>query len=115
MKTVDIFAIKGMAKKDDKAMLSCNRSGIEMVIDEFGRVYNEGGQYIANAEEVESGSGAGCNTHGGLRSGSGRPLANDPRKSRHIKFTDSEWETIREAAAASNVTMSDYVRKKTLN
>jgi len=52
--------------------------------------------------------------HGGKREGSGRKESENPRISRHIKFTDAEWESIREASTAANMTMSDYVRKKTL-
>ncbi len=61
MKKVNIFAIQGKSEDDNKIMLDTNKNGIEMTIDEFGRVYNEGGQYIADAEEVEPGEGIGCN------------------------------------------------------
>lgn len=94
MKSVDIFAIKGITKKDDNALLLCNRSGIEMTIDEFGRVFNEGGQYIANAEEVESDFGIGCHTHGGHRPGAGRKTTG--RKKHQYYVTDSEDEQIRQ-------------------
>lgn len=93
MKNIDIFAIKGLTKKDDKAMMDCNRAAIEMTIDEFGRVYNEGGQYIANAEEVESGFGVGCNTHGGHRPGAGRKTSG--RKNCSIYVTEDELIKVR--------------------
>ena len=60
MKKVDIFAVLGKTEEDNKAMLNCYENSIEMTIDEYGRVYNEGGQYIADAEEVEAGEGIGC-------------------------------------------------------
>lgn len=94
MKNVDIFAIRGMAKKDDRAMLSSNKRDIEMTIDEFGRVYNEGGQYIADAKEVESGFGIGCHAHGGYRPGAGRKPSG--KKSQSIYVTDDEFIKIKQ-------------------
>ena len=60
MKKVNIFAIQGKTEADNKAILECVNKDIEMTIDEHGRVYKEGSIYIADAEEVEVGSGIGC-------------------------------------------------------
>jgi len=60
MKKVDIFSIKGNTEEDNKIIIDTHNKGIEMTIDEFGRVHNEGGVYIADAVEVESGEGIGC-------------------------------------------------------
>lgn len=114
MKNVDIFAIKGITKKDDRSIMNHNNQSIEMTIDEYGRVYNEGGQYIANAEEVEPGFGVGCHPHGGKRAGSGRKEVENLRKPHSIKFTDAEWEQLKKQADNVSLTASEYVRRLTL-
>ena len=84
--------------------------------DDF-RPSQDGDTFGVNSQDdyiVEDGVWVENFGHGGKREGSGRKKSEDPRKSRHIKFTDSEWESIREASTAANMTMSDYVRKKTL-
>jgi len=63
---MNIYAVKGLTEKDDKAILDHNKKGIEMTIDEYGRVFNEGGIYIADAKEVEPGFGVGCWGKGGI-------------------------------------------------
>ena len=40
-----------------------------------------------------------ANKRGGLRAGAGRPEADDKRTVRGLKFSDDEWETIKEMAA----------------
>ena len=60
MKEVDVSAVMGLTEKDNNVIMSHNDHNIGMTIDEFGRVYNEGGQYIADAKEVEPGHGIGC-------------------------------------------------------
>lgn len=60
MKKVDIYSIEGLTEEDNKAILNCYEQNNEMTIDEYNRVYNEGGQYIADAKEVEIGLGIGC-------------------------------------------------------
>lgn len=92
MKKVDVFAIKGKTKADDKAILATNKKGIEMTIDEYGRIFNEGGQYIADGEIVEAGEGIGC-SWGGARPGAGRPSTG--RKKATFYVTDEEKEKIR--------------------
>lgn len=56
-------------------------------------------------------------THGGYRSGSGRPPLSDNeiRKPRSIKFSDEEWEEIKRRADAAGMSASEYIRAKTLN
>lgn len=60
MKNLDISAIQGITEQDNKVITEQWQQEIELFIDEFGRVYNEGGQYIADAKEVEEGFGIGC-------------------------------------------------------
>ena len=50
----------GRTEEDCKAIRAMIEAGIEMTIDEFGRVYNEGGQYIADGIEGEPGEGIAC-------------------------------------------------------
>ncbi len=35
-------------------------------------------------------------------------------KNRSVKFTDAEWEEIRAKAEAEGISMSEYIKKKTL-
>jgi len=50
---------------------------------------------------------------GGKRTGAGvKPRSGEVSKNHSIKFTDSEWETIRQLATASGQTISDYIRTK---
>jgi uncharacterized protein (DUF1778 family) len=52
---------------------------------------------------------------GGKREGAGaKPRSSVPAKNRSIKFTDAEWELIKQKAKLSNKTISDYVRDKAL-
>ena len=50
---------------------------------------------------------------GGNRLGSGRPEKINTAKSKTIRFTDSEWETIKHLSA-NYKTVSDYIRFKAL-
>ena len=52
---------------------------------------------------------------GGKREGAGRPQIEEARKNHSIKFTDTEWETVKKKAKAENRNASDYVRKKALD
>lgn len=55
-------------------------------------------------------------TKGGKRPGAGsKPRSSEVSGNHSIKFTDTEWETIRKLAAAHNQNRSDYIREKTLN
>jgi hypothetical protein len=59
-KKLNIYNHAGITEADNKAILEAVGAGIELTIDEFGRVYDESGQYVADAEEVEAGFGIGC-------------------------------------------------------
>ena len=60
MKKFDVYSMTGRTEEDCKAIRAMIEAGIEMTIDEFGRVYNEGGQYIADGIEGEPGEGIAC-------------------------------------------------------
>ncbi len=60
LKKLNIYNHTGATEQDNKAILEAVEAGIELTIDELGRVWNEGGQYIADAEETEKGNGVGC-------------------------------------------------------
>ena len=59
-KKLNIYNHAGITEADNKAILEAVYAGIELIIDELGRVYNEEGIYIADAEEKEKGFGIGC-------------------------------------------------------
>lgn len=59
-KKLNIYNHAGVTEADNKAIMEAYGNGIELTIDELGRVYNEGGMYIADAEETEKGDGIGC-------------------------------------------------------
>lgn len=55
MKTLNYWNVKEYKTEEDK--IACEKAWdneIELVVDEYGRVYNEGGQYIADVEYQES-------------------------------------------------------------
>lgn len=55
MKTLNYWNVKEYKTEEDK--IACEKAWnneIELKIDEYGRVYNEGGQYIADVEYQES-------------------------------------------------------------
>ena len=52
MQKIRFYELEGVTEKDNEAILKCAREAIELSIDEYGRVYNEGGLYIADAEIV---------------------------------------------------------------
>jgi hypothetical protein len=59
-KKLNIYNHIGITEADNKAIMEAVEAGIELTIDELGRVWNEGGEYIADAEETEKGDGIGC-------------------------------------------------------
>ncbi len=59
-KKLNIYNHIGITEADNKAILEAINNQIELTIDELGRVWNEGGEYIADAEETEKGDGIGC-------------------------------------------------------
>jgi len=46
----------------------------------------------------------------------GRPAmsADEKRKPRSVKMTDTEWEEIQRRAAQGNISVAEYIRRKTL-
>jgi hypothetical protein fuD12_05778 len=55
MKTLNYWNVKEYKTEEDRA--ACEKAWdneIELVVDEYGRVYNEGGQYIADVVYQES-------------------------------------------------------------
>ena len=55
MKKLNYWNVKEYKSEEDRA--ACEKAWdneIELVVDQYGRVYNEGGQYIANVEYQES-------------------------------------------------------------
>ena len=59
-KKLDIYNYRGTTEQDNKIIMEAVNNEIELSIDEFGRVYNEGGIYIADAVETDNGNGVGC-------------------------------------------------------
>lgn len=53
---------------------------------------------------------------GGTRPGAGRPSLpeDEVRKARSVKFSDAEWEMVKEKAQASGMNISEYIRSNTL-
>lgn len=50
-----------------------------------------------------------------LRRAGRKPVAPEEKyKSRNIKFTDAEWELVKELAVANGVSASEYIRNKSL-
>ncbi len=60
MKKFDGTCMRGLTEQDNKIILEHAEQQIEMTIDEIGRVFSEGGIYIADAEEVDVGNGIYC-------------------------------------------------------
>lgn len=54
------YKMTGKTSEDCKAIMKHVEAQIELTIDEIGRVYNEGGQYIADAVETDEGNGILC-------------------------------------------------------
>ena len=55
MKKLNYWNVKEYKSEEDRA--ACEKAWdneIELVVDQYGRVYNEGGQYIADVEYQES-------------------------------------------------------------
>ena len=54
MKKLDIYNYAGVTKNDNKAILNALKKKIDLTIDEHGKVYSEGGIYIADVIETEA-------------------------------------------------------------
>jgi len=46
---------------------------------------------------------------GGKREGAGRPKSETARESRHIKFSDEEWDMIKQKAARRGLSLREYI------
>lgn len=52
---------------------------------------------------------------GGVREGAGRKPRTDVKATnRTVRFTDDEWDTVKQRAFSANKTVSDYIRGKVL-
>ena len=52
---------------------------------------------------------------GGIREGAGRkPRTDIKATNRSVRFTDDEWDTVKNKAVSANITVSDYIRVKAL-
>ena len=52
---------------------------------------------------------------GGIREGAGRKPRTDVKATnRSVRFTDDEWDTVKNKAVIANKTVSDYIRAKAL-
>ena len=52
---------------------------------------------------------------GGIREGAGRKPRTDVKATnRTVRFTDDEWDTVKQRAFSANKTVSDYIRVKVL-
>jgi hypothetical protein len=61
MKKFDGVRMKGRTDEDNTIILKTAEKEIEMIVDDQRMiVYNEGGQYIADYEDVEEGYGIFC-------------------------------------------------------
>lgn len=54
--------------------------------------------------------------HGGKREGSGRPALpdEDKKRPRSIKFSDAEWDWLKQEASRQGVSASEYIRSRVL-
>lgn len=52
--------IIGATPEDDDILYRNLKKKMSMTMDNHGKVYNEGGHYIADAIEVDDGEGIGC-------------------------------------------------------
>lgn len=59
MRKFDIYNMTGKTEADCKAIREMIDRDIEMTVDNLGRVYNEGGIYIADAVDAPE-NGIGC-------------------------------------------------------
>ena len=66
MREFDMYNMRGITAKDNKAILEMIDRDIEMTVDEYDRVFNEGGQYIADMIEAPE-NGVGFEYKGGKK------------------------------------------------
>lgn len=55
-----VYTHKGLTKADDKVIIDCMKKHIDMTLDDVGRVWAEGGIYIADVEYAGEGLGVAC-------------------------------------------------------
>ena len=60
MMNFDEYAMTGVSEEDNKAIMEHLENGIELTVDETGRVWNSGGQWIADCVDTEEGNGIAC-------------------------------------------------------
>lgn len=56
----DKYTMLGMTVEDNEAIMKHIDNDIELTVDERGRVWNSGGEWIANCIDTEIGSGLAC-------------------------------------------------------
>ena len=56
----DKYSMTGATPEDCAAIQKMIDAEVDMTIDAAGRVWNEGGPYIANCVDTEPGDGIGC-------------------------------------------------------
>jgi hypothetical protein len=56
----DRFSMKGETADDNNVIQEHIVNDVPLFVDDAGRVWNEGGQYIARYIEVEPGNGISC-------------------------------------------------------
>ena len=95
----DEFNYRGLTTPDNMILRKYLKKNLELSIDNNGRVYTEGGKYIADAiEALENGIGIEMQNdkRGGARQGGGRKkiLPEDARV-RGISLTNKEFEKVK--------------------
>ena len=95
----DEWNFKGATGADQLILRKYLKKNIELTMDDNGRVYTEGGKYIADAVQ-EDGNGIGIaiqneKPRGGARKGTGpkKRLPEGARR-RNIAMTDNEYEKV---------------------
>lgn len=82
------------------------------LVDEVQEAINQGYGFAKCRSILEGDS---LPQHGGKRQGSGRPSAGDDlKKPRSIKFSDAEWDWLKQEASRQGITISEYIRSKVL-
>lgn len=54
------YTMIGITVEDNEVIMNCLDNDIELTVDENGRVWNSGGQWIADYTDTEIGSGLAC-------------------------------------------------------
>lgn len=60
MKDFDEYTMMGATEEDNEAILESLENGIDLTVDDAGRVWNSGGIWIADCRNVEVGEGIAC-------------------------------------------------------